>query len=177
MPATPPDSNAKLAHAVLVRDARSEDGAAIASIYNHYVANTVVTFEEEAVSTAEMSRRMADVAALSLPWLVAEIGGLVVGYAYATAWRARAAYRHSAEVTVYLTPDRAGAGIGTALYTRLLDELRARGRHAVMGGIALPNDASVRLHEKLGFEKVAHFREVGWKHDRWVDVAFWQRIL
>jgi L-amino acid N-acyltransferase YncA len=137
----------------------------------------VVTFEEEPVAAAEMARRMAEVQAVSLPWLVAEREGTVAGYAYATPWRTRPAYRFSAELTVYVAPDQGGRGLGSALYARLLAAARDRGLHAVMGGIALPNEASVRLHEKLGFEKVAHFREAGFKFGRWVDVGYWQLLL
>jgi L-amino acid N-acyltransferase YncA len=161
----------------IVRAASAEDSGAVASIYNHYVTQTVVTFEEEAISASEIARRLVEVQAAALPWLVAERDGLVVGYAYATPWRARRAYRFSAEVTVYLHPDHGARGIGSALYGRLLAELGERGIHAAMGGIALPNDASVRLHEKLGFKKVAHFEAVGFKLNRWIDVGYWQRML
>jgi L-amino acid N-acyltransferase YncA len=161
----------------IVRSARPEDAEAVAAIYNHYVAQTVVTFEEEAVSASEISQRLEDVHRASLPWLVGERDGLVVGYAYATRWRSRRAYRFSAEVTVYVHPDHSGTGIGTALYGQLLVELRNGGIHAAMGGIALPNDASVRLHEKFNFKKVAHFEAVGFKFNRWIDVGYWQVVL
>jgi L-amino acid N-acyltransferase YncA len=162
---------------VRVRAAAAEDAEAVASIYNHYVANTVVTFEEEAVSASEIVRRLGEVHAASLPWLVAERDGLLVGYAYATRWRPRRAYRFSTEVTVYVHPEHGAQGIGSALYTRLLVDVRDRGIHAAMGGIALPNEASVRLHEKFDFKKVAHFEAVGFKFGRWIDVGYWQRVL
>jgi phosphinothricin acetyltransferase len=152
------------------------DAAAVCAIYNPYVLETVVTFEEEAVSTAEMARRIGEVTA-RFPWLVAEEGGAIVGYAYATPWKVRAAYRHSVEVTVYLAPGHTGRGVGTALYRELIELLRKAGVHAVIGGVALPNAASIALHEKLGFKKTAHFLEVGRKLDRWVDVAYWELIL
>jgi len=166
---TPPD--------LIVRPATTADAAALARIYNHFIAHTIVTFEEEPVTAGEMARRVDEVQAASLPWLVAEAGAVVAGYAYASKWRVRRAYRFSAEVTVYLAPDQGGRGLGTALYTRLLDDLRARGVHAVLGGIALPNDASIALHEKLGFRKVAHFQQTGFKFDRWIDVGYWERLL
>jgi L-amino acid N-acyltransferase YncA len=162
---------------VIVRSATAEDAEAVAAVYNHYVTQTVVTFEEEAISASEISRRIGEVQAASLPWLVADRGGLVVGYAYATKWRPRRAYRFSSEVTVYVHPDHGARGIGSALYRQLLAELRDRGIHAAMGGIALPNDASVRLHERFGFEKVAHFAAVGFKFDRWIDVGYWQLVF
>lgn len=160
-----------------VRPATAADAAALAGIYNHYVTATIVTFEEEPVTVAEMARRLADVQAAPLPWLVAERDGAVVGYAYASRWKARIGYRHSAESTVYLAPDQGGRGIGSRLYGELLEALRADGFHAVMGGIALPNPASVALHEKLGFRKVAHFEEQGTKFGRWIDVGYWQRLF
>jgi len=161
----------------IVRPATAADAAALARIYNHYIAHTIVTFEEDPVTADEMARRLEDVQGASLPWFVAEAGGVVTGYAYASKWRVRRAYRFSAEVTVYLASDQGGRGLGTALYTRLLDALRALGVHAVLGGIALPNDASIALHEKLGFRKVAHFEQTGFKFDRWIDVGYWERLL
>ena len=162
---------------IVIRAAVAGDSSAIAEIYNHYVAQTVITFEEEAVSAPEMVRRIEEAGSASLPWLVAERDGKVVGYAYATPWRARSAYRFSVEVTVYVDPDCPRMGIGRRLYDELLPKLKARGAHAAFGVIALPNDASVALHERFGFAKVAHLREVGWKFGRWIDVGYWQRLL
>ena len=162
---------------MVVRAATAADAEAVAAIYNHYVIETVVTFEEEPVAPPEIARRIAEVQAAALPWLVADLGGEVVGYSYATRWRPRRAYRFSTEVTVYVAPDRGRRGIGSLLYARLLAILAESGVHVALGGIALPNDASVALHEKLGFEKVALLREVGYKFDRWIDVGYWQRIL
>jgi phosphinothricin acetyltransferase len=158
-----------------VRGATASDAAAIAGIYNHYVAATVVTFEEEPVPVAEIARRVEEVRSASLPWLVAEADAGVVGYAYARPWNPRTAYRFSAEITVYLAPAHAGRGIGSQLYAELFPMLQARRIHAVMGGIALPNEASVALHEKFGLRRVALFEEVGFKFGRWIDVGYWQR--
>lgn len=160
-----------------VRAAIADDADAIVAIYNHYIATTTISFEEELVSAAEMRSRIADVKSGGLPWIVAEVDGKVAGYAYATKWRARAAYRYAVESTVYLGRDCAGQGLGTALYAELIERLRAAGLHLVIGGIALPNAPSVALHEKMGFEKVAHFSEVGRKFDRWIDVGYWQLKL
>jgi L-amino acid N-acyltransferase YncA len=160
-----------------IRPATAADAAAVAHIYNHYVTQTAVTFEEEAVSPSEIARRIEEVGAASLPWLIAERGARVVGYAYASKWKARAAYRFSVEITVYLDPGQARLGIGSELYRQLLPILQSRGIRAVMGGIALPNEASVALHEKFGLLKVAHFKEVGFKFNRWIDVGYWQRTL
>ena len=162
---------------LVIRSVVAGDSGAIAEIYNDYVAKTVITFEEEPVSAPEMSRRIEEAGSASLPWLVAERDGKVVGYAYATPWRARSAYRFSVEVTVYLDPGCPRLWIGSRLYEALLAELRPQGVHAALGVIALPNEASVALHEKLGFAKVAHLREVGLKFGRWIDVGYWQRLL
>jgi L-amino acid N-acyltransferase YncA len=160
-----------------IRAAVAGDASAIAQIYNHFITDTVVTFEEDRVSPEEMLRRMESVSSSALPWVVAERDGRVIGYAYATKWKERFGYRFSVEATVYLAPDAVGHGAGSALYAALFPLLQQRGIHAVMGGIALPNDASVALHEKFGMRKVAHFDAVGFKFDRWVDVGYWQRIL
>ena len=160
-----------------IRNATAADAEAIATIYNHYVEKTVVTFEEEPVSAAEMQRRMDDVASSSLPWLVGELEGRVVGYAYATKWKARSAYRFSVETTVYLAEGLGKQGLGSRLYEELFRRLKGQGIHAAIGGIALPNYASVALHEKFGMRKVAHFEQVGFKFGKWVDVAYWERIL
>ena len=162
---------------LVVRAATASDAAQIASIYNYYVGNTVITFEETTVSPQEMAGRIADVQSKGLPWLVAELEGSAVGYCYATPWKTRSAYRHSVETTIYLLNGFAGRGIGRTLYSALLSILEERGTHAVMGGAALPNAASVALHESLGFKQVATFRQVGFKHDQWVDVAYWQLVF
>lgn len=162
---------------VSVRSVTAADAEAVADIYNHYVVHTTVTFEEEPVDVSEMARRIEERRAAAFPWLVAERSGAVVGYAYATAWRARHAYRFSAETTVYVASGQGGLGTGSLLYGDLLRGLRDRSIRAVMGGIALPNAASVSLHEKLGFKKVAHFEQAGFKLDRWIDVGYWQRLL
>jgi len=160
-----------------IRPATLVDAEQVARIYNYYIENTVITFEESAVSAPEMSGRIADVQAKGLPWLVAELDGSVVGYCYATPWKVRSAYRHSVETTIYLKCGLGGRGIGRTLYSALLSALQKHGIHAVMGGAALPNAASVALHESLGFERVATFRQVGFKHGQWVDVAYWQLIF
>lgn len=162
---------------ITIRAAAASDAQAICAIYNHYVATTTISFEEQAVSAQEMEGRIGDVQAGGLPWLVLVAGEQVVGYAYATRWRARAAYRHSVESSVYLHREATGRGWGKALYKALLDELRQRPVHTVIGGIAQPNEPSVALHESLGFVKVAHFEKVGLKFDRWIDVAYWQLQL
>jgi len=160
----------------MIRPATIEDAQAICAIYNHYVLNTVVTFEEEAVTLSDMTARIAEVTR-SLPWYVWEEAGVVAGYAYASRWKSRCSYRYSVETTVYLKAGMPGRGVGSQLYGHLLGDLRGRGLHAAIGGVALPNPASEALHEKFGFRKVAHFAQVGWKFEKWIDVGYWELIL
>jgi L-amino acid N-acyltransferase YncA len=160
-----------------IREARPADAGAVAAIYNPYILETIITFEETAVTAREIAARMKEVRAAKLPWLVAEEKGEVVGYACATKWKGRCAYRYSAETAIYLAKRARGRGVGKALYSRLLAALKRRGLHAAIGGVALPNPASVALHRGLGFEKVARFKEVGFKLGRWIDVAYWEVIL
>ena len=159
------------------RPAQPADAAAIAGIYNHYIVNTPVTFEEAPVTAREIRRRLADVDAAGLPWLVAEAEGELAGYAYASPWKGRSAYRYSAEVTVYLRRDHEGRGFGTLLFGELLDALRARGLHSALGVIALPNPTSVALHEKFGMQQVARLEQVGYKFGRWIDVGYWELLF
>ena len=160
----------------MIRSVAVTDAEQICTIYNHYVDNTVATFEEEPVSPSEMTQRIKQVTS-PFPWLVSEVDGAVCGYAYATQYRTRAAYKFSVETSLYLAPDRTAQGLGTELFTALLDELRERKLHCVIAGISLPNPASVALSEKFGFRKVGELKEVGWKQDRWVDVGYWELIL
>jgi L-amino acid N-acyltransferase YncA len=161
----------------VIRSATSSDAEAIARIYNHHISNTIVTFEEEPIASSEIVARIVEVTSASLPWIVLEQDGQIAGYAYASKWKGRCAYRFSVESTIYLAQEATGRGLGTKLYERLLSLLEERRMHVVIGGIALPNAASVALHEKLGFEKVAHFKEVGFKFNQWIDVGYWQRTL
>ncbi|ADB74907.1 GNAT family N-acetyltransferase [Geodermatophilus obscurus] len=160
----------------LVRDATGDDAAACARIYEPYVRDTVVSFELEPPTAAEVAGRIA--AALARhAWLVLEDDGRVVGYAYGSTFNARAAYDWTTSVSVYTEPGRRRTGAGRALYTALLDRLAARGYRTALAGIALPNDASVGLHTAMGFELVGTYRRVGWKLGRWNDVARYQRPL
>jgi L-amino acid N-acyltransferase YncA len=160
----------------MIRPVTTSDAAAICEIYNGYVRDTVITFEEAPVAPAEMARRIEDFTA-RFPWLVAEEQRAIVGYAYATPWRVRSAYRFSVETTVYVASGHHGRGVGSALYRELLAALRKLDVHCAVGGIALPNEASVALHEKLGFTKIGQFVEIGYKLGRWVDVGYWELIL
>ncbi len=159
-----------------IRECQENDISGICQIYNYYIENTVITFEEVSVRVSEMSERVKSYTK-SWPWLVCEVDGAIVGYAYAGKWKERAAYKNSVEISVYIHNTLCGKGYGKALYIALLDSLCKLGCHAVIGGIALPNEASVRLHEYFGMKKVAHFTEVGFKFGRWIDVAYWEKVL
>ncbi|MES2262523.1 MAG: arsinothricin resistance N-acetyltransferase ArsN1 family B [Pseudomonadota bacterium] len=158
----------------MIRSVTPQDAAALCAIYNHYVVTTTISFEEAMVSTEDM---VARIGASRFPWLVLEEEGRLLAYAYAAAWRVRPAYRYAVESSVYVAHGATGRGLGQRVYAALLASLRALDLHTVIGGIALPNDASVRLHEGLGFRKVAHFEEVGYKHGRRIDVGYWQLHL
>ena len=160
----------------LVRDATVDDAAACARIYEPYVRDTVVSFELEPPTAAEVAARLAAAHARHAR-LVLEDDGRVVGYAYGSTFNARAAYDWTTSVSVYIEPGRRRTGAGRALYTALLDRLAARGYRTALAGIALPNDASVGLHTAMGFELVGTYRRVGWKLGRWHDVARYQRPL
>lgn len=160
-----------------IRKVKESDAERVAEIYDYYVAETCATFETETIGAAEMARRIRDTLGIPLPWLVAEAQGHVVGYAYASKWKGRCAYRYAVETTIYLHPESTGAGIGSVLYRALIDAVRAASMRTAIGGIALPNDASIRLHERLGFHKVGHFERVGYKQERWIDVGYWQLQL
>ena len=161
----------------MIRDITAADLDAVAAIYNHYVTATTVSYEETAVSVQDFQSRVQQVMEQGYPWLVAEDQGQVVGYAYAARWKDRAAYKNSVEITVYLAQDATGRGWGTQLYRALFEQLKAMGKRMVIGGISLPNPASVALHEKMGLKQVALFPAVGFKFGRWLDVGYWQGDL
>jgi len=160
----------------MIRFIRSEDAEGICNIYNYYVINTTITFEEKEVSEEEMRRRI-DTTAKAYPWYVFEENYQILGYAYATKWKERSAYRFSTESTIYVRNGHTGKGIGAKLYEALLSSLEKQGIHVVLGGIAQPNEASVRLHERLGFSKVGQLSEVGYKLGKWIDVGYWELKL
>lgn len=159
-----------------VRKVLLGDAAQIAKIYNYYILSSVATFEEQAISTKEMEHRIGKVTT-ELPWLVYENADHILGYAYATQWKPRSAYRNTVESTVYVKPESIKKGVGQQLYFDLIAKLKELNLHAVLAGITLPNEASIRLHEKLGFEKVGQLKEVGYKFGSWVDVGYWQLTM
>ena len=161
----------------MIRNVRKEDIAAIAAIYNRYIADTCITFETEPVSDEEMGRRIRSFTGKGYPCLVCEEGGRVARYCYAHAWKEKQAYSRTAETTVYLHPDCKGRGLGKELMKTLVDACRQSGLHVLIACITVPNEASVRLHESLGFRQVSRFNEVGQKFGRWLDVYDFQLTL
>jgi phosphinothricin acetyltransferase len=161
--------------AATIRAATPDDAAAIADVYRPYVVDSVISFEEIPPDAAEIRRRM--LAEPRLPWLAAHRNDSLVGYAYASAHHERAAYRWSADVSVYLAATEHRRGTGRALYQQLFRLLRELGYVNAYAGIALPNAASVRLHESMGFTLVGVYRHVGYKHGQWHDVGWWELAL
>jgi phosphinothricin acetyltransferase len=161
---------------VVLRSATPGDAGALLAIYRPYVVETAISFELEPPSVAEFRERIERTLG-QWAWLVAERDGRAVGYAYATAHRPRAAYKWSVEPSVYLAPSGQRQGIGTMLYEALLPLLAQKGYCNAYAGITLPNDGSVALHQRLGFQLVGVFRSVGWKFDAWHDVSWWHLRL
>lgn len=157
----------------MIRTAKITDAPAIAEIYNYYIENTVISFEEKEVTPTEIEGRISNTLKVGA-WIVDEEDGKIRGYAYFTPWRTRTAYRHSAESTVYVNKDSFRKGIGRELYRVLIKIAKEQNLHRLIGGIALPNERSQGLHENMGFKKVAHFTEVGKKFGEWVDVGYWE---
>jgi len=161
----------------LIRTATAQDADAVAAIYGHYVATGTATFELEAPDAAEMVRRMEAVATLGLPYLVAEWRGAVAGYAYATQFRPRPAYRFTVEDSVYVDSTLAGRGIGRQLLSELIGRCREAGFRQMIAAIAGENSASVAMHAAHGFALTGVLKDVGYKFDTWLDVTLMQRAL
>jgi L-amino acid N-acyltransferase YncA len=163
---------------VVVRPAGVADLEQVAAIFAHYVITSVVTFEEIPPPVTAWQQRLADIACRNLPFLVAEVDGTVRGYAYATPWRPKPAYRHTVEDTVYIEPGYTGRGIGAALLGALLPACAQAGARQVIAIIAdSGSDASAALHSRFGFTPAGRLTAVGYKHDRWVDTVLMQRDL
>ena len=157
----------------MIRPFHIKDINALLDIYNYYVLNTIVTFDIEPLSLETFTEKVNHINAI-YPFIVFEENGDILGYAYGSKWRPKPAYKHTVESTVYVKHGEHGKQIGSKLYTELLSLLKEENYHVVLGGLTLPNEASVKLHEKFGFKQVAHFKEVGKKFDKWLDVGFWQ---
>jgi phosphinothricin acetyltransferase len=163
--------------AVLIRIAARRDAAAIAAIYRPYVEDSRISFEEVAPDANQMERRIAGDPPGMHPWFVADDDGRVIGYAASSPFRTRPAYRWTVETGIYLAPEACGRGIGRALLSTLINTLERQGYVAAIGAIALPNPASIALHEKLGFTCSGVYRNVGFKFGEWIDVGLWQKEL
>jgi L-amino acid N-acyltransferase YncA len=161
---------------VEIRLANTNDAAGVLAIYAPYCESTPITFEIAPPSVDQIRDRITSVMA-SYPWLVAEADGRVLGYVYGTRFRERAGYRWTAEVAVYIAEEAKQRGLGKALYTTLFAILRAQGFAKAIAGITVPNPASVRLHESLGFVRTGIFPGVGYKDGNWLDVGWWQLQL
>ncbi len=159
----------------MIRDVTKFDTSQIADIYNYYILNTVITFETEPLSENEIQKRINNITT-NYPWIVYEDKNEILGYAYASQWNSRCAYKSTIETTIYLKNNLKGKGIGTTLYQELINRVKKMKIHAIIGGVALPNKASIALHEKLGYTKVAQFKEVGYKFNKWIDVGYWELI-
>jgi L-amino acid N-acyltransferase YncA len=160
-----------------IRPVELTDAAQVAEIYNYYIETSIATFELEPIDAAEMEKRIAEKLAGNYPFYIAEENGELAGYAHGAQFKPRAAYKNSIEVSVYVKNGHHGKGIATLLYEALFVELARRGFHTAIGGISLPNEASVKLHEKFGMVQVAHFKEVGFKFGKWIDTGYWQKLL
>lgn len=160
----------------MIRKVRKEDTSAITAIYNHYIAHTTITFELEPVSEEEMWTRIQHINE-KYPYFVYETEGQIAGYCYVHGWKEKAAYNQSAETTIYLAPSHTGKGIGKELMLHLIEECRRYELHTLIACITEGNEASYALHEKLGFEKVSYFREVGRKFGKWLGIVDYELIL
>ena len=160
----------------LIRLATEDDAPAIAAIYAPYVRDTAISFELEPPGADDFRAKIRDVLKLA-PWLVREDDGIVVGYAYASSFRPRRAYRFTVESSVYVRSDTRSRGVGRSLYEELMRRLEAQGFKRVIGGMTVPNAPSAALHAALGFERVGVFHAVGFKFGQWHDVEFWEKQL
>lgn len=159
-----------------LRSVRRDEAATLCDIYRPYVEHTAISFETECPSVAEFAARIEKISS-KYPWLVCESQGQVVGYAYASQHRERAAYRWSVDVAIYLEQQFHGCGIGSLLYRRLLSEVKELGYLNALAGIALPNEKSIGLHRSMGFKHIGIYQSVGYKLGKWHDVSWWQLRL
>lgn len=162
---------------LLIRPYRPTDIPAVTQIYGHYVRDTVITFETEEPDEAEMKRRFDAIVEKGHPLLIAELNGSVVGYAYASTYRPRAAYRFTCEDSIYLAPDAVGKGLGSTLLARLIEDSSKAGLKQMLAVITAERTNSIRLHEKHGFRMIGRYEALGFKFDRWLDIIHMQRAL
>ncbi|OUU48447.1 MAG: phosphinothricin acetyltransferase [Flavobacteriaceae bacterium TMED68] len=156
----------------MIREANSKDAKAIALIYNYYISNTTISFEEKPVNENIVIQRINSNE--KNKWWIYQSADELLGYAYSTIWKPRSAYRYTVESSIYLKPNNFRNGIGTALYIKLLESLKKEGFRRVLAGISLPNDSSVLFHENFGFKKVGQLEAVGYKFKKWIDIGYWE---
>lgn len=162
---------------MMIRNALPADAGQIAQIYNYYINETIITFEEKPLSQEEMEERIKTITAKGYPYLVYEKEKQIMGFAYLNTWRARSAFDITLESSIYLLPDTQGQGIGSVLYQELIGRARELKLHSLIAAISLPNDVSQKLHQKMGFQLVGNFKEAGKKFGKLVDCEFWQLFL
>ena len=160
-----------------IRKATLDDACEICDIYNYYIENTAVTFETVPVSELEMRKRIEEVFNTGYVFYAGEVNGKIIGYYYTHRWHNRCAYALTAEESIYLDKNETGKGYGTQLFEHLLNHIDKSKIHVLIAGICVPNEASVRLHEKFGFQQISHMKEIGRKFDQWRDVGHWQLIF
>lgn len=160
----------------MIRQYTPSDLNPMREIYNHYVENSLLTFDEVALTAAAFQEKFSTVFS-SFPCLVFEKEGKVIGFTYASEWKSDPAYRFTVSSSIYLDPMSLDRGTGTALYRKLIEELREMKIHSIVAEILMPNEKSTRMHERLGFGKVAHLSQVGYKFNKWIDVSYWQLVL
>jgi L-amino acid N-acyltransferase YncA len=160
----------------MIRDAVTSDAKSIADIYNYYIKNTIITFETEEINTYELEKRIS-ITLENYDWIIMQNENEeIIGYAYFNSFRPRAAYINSVESTIYLNKNEIGKGQGNILYKELIKRFNQSKYHVMIAGIALPNDPCIKLHNKLGFEKIAELKEIGYKFGKWINVGYWEII-
>ncbi len=157
-----------------IRTVTLDDAHAICNIYNYYIKHTAVSFETLPVSESVIKQRINEITNAGFPIFVGEVNGKVIGYCCVHQWNSRSAYDSTVEESIYLDQNEIGKGYGSVLLQHLLDHLDKSKIHVVIAGICIPNEGSVRLHEKFGFKQVSHMKEIGRKFDEWRDVGHWQ---
>lgn len=160
----------------MIRNVTISDAAAIADIYNYYIQNTTITFEETPVSEEEMKRRIREITA-KYPWIADEENGRITGYCYASRFAERSAYRYTADISIYIDKDCRTHGTGTLLFERIISECKRIGMHALISIITTPNEASWAIHKKMGFKKIGDMTEVGLKFGKRIGVSYWEYVF
>ncbi len=160
----------------MMRPVTVADAQQLVDIYNYYVIHSIVTLDLVPFSAQDFEEKISTISS-QFPFIVYEENDEILGYAYANTFRTKPAYNKTVELTIYLKHSTLGKQIGKKMYSELIQQLKAENYHVLIGGLTLPNEVSVKLHEGFGFEKVAHFKEVGYKFDKWHDVGFWQLTI